>query len=105
SNTTNTYESLNIVWARTAFTCGAANSAVTMGYVTWSSMMLGGSPSQFVWTMTCTSEMSGRASSGMRLIDQMPANTSRATPVNTRKRFRAHHSIVRLITYMPPVAL
>src|SRR5258706_2893884 len=42
--------------------------------------------------------MSGRASSGMWPIDQMPAITSSNTPVNTRNRLRAHHSMVRLIT-------
>src|SRR5882762_8931106 len=98
SKTTKTYESLNIVWARTALTCGAASRAVTIGYVTWSSMMLGGDPSQLVWMMTCTSEISGRASSGMWPIDQMPAITNSKTPVNTRNRLRAHHSMVRLIT-------
>src|SRR5262245_30287765 len=48
--------------------------------------------------ITCTSEMSGSASRGMRLMDQMPAITSRKVPLNTRNRLRAHHSITQLIT-------
>src|ERR1700678_920914 len=31
-------------------------------------------------------------------IAQIPANTNNNTPVKTRKRLRAHHSMVRLIT-------
>src|SRR5438128_7319748 len=61
-------------------------------------MMLGGSPSQLVWIMTWTSEMSGRASSGIRFIDQMPSITSRNVPVNTRKRLCAHQSMIQPIT-------
>src|SRR5882724_12069886 len=48
--------------------------------------------------MTCTSEMSGSASSGIRRRDQIPASTSSSVPVNTRKRFCAHQSIQREIT-------
>src|SRR5437762_8031788 len=48
--------------------------------------------------MTCTSEISGSASRGMRRSDQIPASTRRSVPVNTRKRFRAHLSIQRAIT-------
>src|SRR5260370_12047915 len=51
--------------------------------------------------ITCTSEMSGRASRGIRFMDQMPAITSRKVPVNTRNRLRAHHSMVQLITLHP----
>ena len=47
--------------------------------------------------MTCTSEMSGSASSGIRCRDQIPANTKNKVPVKTRKRLRAHHSIQREI--------
>src|SRR5467141_5270954 len=61
-------------------------------------MILGGSPSHEVWMITCTSEISGRASSGMRRRDQIPARTSSNVPVNTRKRFRAHQSIQLAIT-------
>src|SRR5260370_19386914 len=42
--------------------------------------------------------MSGSASSGMCPMAQMPAITSSNTPVKTRNRLRAHHSMVRLIT-------
>src|SRR6266436_4614005 len=61
-------------------------------------MMLGGSPSQLVWMITWTSEMSGSASSGMWPMAQIPAITNSNTPVKTRNRLRAHHSMTRLIT-------
>src|SRR6266436_8139314 len=61
-------------------------------------MRLGGCPAHGVCTMTCTSEMSGKASSGIRRRDQIPASTSSSVPVNTRKRFCAHQSIQREIT-------
>src|SRR5229473_4456411 len=48
--------------------------------------------------MTCTSEISGSASSGMRRSDQIPASTRSSVPVKTRKRFFAHQSIQRAIT-------
>src|SRR5260370_19594712 len=48
--------------------------------------------------MTCTSEISGRASGGMRRSDQIPASTRSNVPVKTRKRFFAHQSIHRAIT-------
>src|ERR1700683_677247 len=64
-------------------------------------MMLGGSPIQGVWMMTSTSEMSGRASSGICRKAQIPARTSSSVPVKTRKRFRAHQSIHREITSHP----
>src|SRR5262245_55926678 len=64
-------------------------------------MMLGGSPSQLVWTMTSTSEISGSASSGMCPSDQIPAMTRSNVPVKTRNRLRAHHSIIQLITLHP----
>src|ERR1700740_770236 len=51
--------------------------------------------------MTSTSEISGKASSGMRRKVQMPANTRKSVPVKTRKRFRAHQSIHRAITLHP----
>src|SRR5947199_6274479 len=47
--------------------------------------------------MTCTSEISGNASSGMRRSDQIPASTRSSVPVKTRKRFFAHQSIQRVI--------
>src|SRR6267378_3131580 len=48
--------------------------------------------------MTCTSEISGSASSGIRRSDQIPASTRSSVPVKTRKRFFAHQSIQRAIT-------
>src|SRR5215469_8763370 len=51
--------------------------------------------------ITSTSEMSGKASSGMRRNAQMPANTRKSVPVKTMKRFRAHQSIHREITLHP----
>src|SRR6516162_10490214 len=48
--------------------------------------------------MTCTSEISGSASSGTCRSDQIPASTSSSVPVKTRKRFLAHQSIQRVIT-------
>src|SRR5206468_10890744 len=48
--------------------------------------------------MTCTSEISGNASSGMRRSDQIPASTRSNVPVKTRKRFFAHQSIHRATT-------
>src|SRR5438477_10925598 len=65
-------------------------------------MMLGGSPIHIVWTITWTSEMSGRASRGTRCKDHMPAKTSRKVPVKTRKRLRAHQSIQRAIMLHSP---
>src|SRR5215472_2152239 len=60
-------------------------------------MTLGGSPSQGVWITTWTSEMSGRASSGMFCKDRIPAATSAAVAMKTRKRLRTHQSIRREI--------
>src|SRR5213080_3353903 len=51
--------------------------------------------------MTCTSEISGSASKGIRRRDQIPASTSNSVPVKTRKRFFAHQSIQREITLHP----
>src|SRR5689334_11238357 len=47
--------------------------------------------------ITCTSDMSGRASSGMLLSDQMPASTTATVPEKTRNRLLAHHSMIREI--------
>src|SRR5258708_38718507 len=47
--------------------------------------------------MTWTSEMSGRASRGIRFRDQIPDNTSPATAIKTKKRFALHQSITRSI--------
>src|SRR6267142_2324820 len=61
-------------------------------------MRLGGCPAHGVCTMTWTSEISGKASRGIRRNDQIPASTSSSVPVKTRKRFCAHQSIQREIT-------
>src|SRR5215475_1102934 len=64
-------------------------------------MRLGGCPAQLVWTMTCTSEISGSASKGIFRRDQIPASTSSSVATKTRKRFPAHQSIQRAITLHP----
>src|SRR5579859_4688680 len=51
--------------------------------------------------MTCTSEMSGRASRGIRCMDQMPASVRTETPAKTTKRLCSHHSIIREIMLHP----
>src|SRR5580704_10403800 len=51
--------------------------------------------------MTSTSEISGKASSGMRRNTQMPASTRKSVPVKTKKRLRVHQSIHRAITLHP----
>src|SRR5256885_14805863 len=48
--------------------------------------------------MTCTSEMSGSASRGIRRRDQIPESTRSKVAMKTRKRLRAHQSIQREIT-------
>src|SRR5438046_9190908 len=68
-------------------------------------MMFGGSPSQGVWIMTCTSEISGRASTGIWRRDQIPVSTSKKVPVKTRNRLRAHQSIQRAIMLHPPFGI
>src|SRR5882672_1115424 len=60
-------------------------------------MMPGGWPSQLVWMMTCTSDMSGSASRGIWPSDQIPASTTASVPEKTRKRLLAHHSMIREI--------
>src|SRR3989304_1612674 len=64
-------------------------------------MMVGGWPGHSVRTITWTSEMSGSASSGMPRRAKIPASTSKAVPVRTRKRFCAHQPIQRAITLHP----
>src|SRR5215471_9067587 len=64
-------------------------------------MRLGGWPAQLVCTITCTSEISGRASRGIFRNDQVPASTSKSVATKTRKRFSAHQSIQRAITLHP----
>src|SRR6266851_4434617 len=49
-------------------------------------------PIHSVETITCTSEMSGTASSGVRVIAQIPHAVRTMVPTNTRNRFAAHQS-------------
>src|SRR5688572_17342920 len=54
-------------------------------------------PAHSVDTMTCTSEMSGTASTGVAVIAQMPHTVRITVPVNTRNRLRAQASTMRSI--------
>src|SRR5437899_11213618 len=54
-------------------------------------------PVHSVETITCTSEMSGTASSGVLVIAQMPQTVMITVLVNTRNRFDAHQSMIRSI--------
>src|SRR5260370_26862246 len=65
-------------------------------------MMSGGCPSQLVWTMTWTSEVSGRGSGGTGPSARIPASTRPRTPAKTRKRLCAHHSMIREIMALHP---
>ncbi len=86
---------------RTALTRGVARRAETIGYVTWSSIRSGLRPSHSVAMMTCTSEMSGTASSGVRTIAQAPQKPVAAAATSTRKRLRVHQSMMRsTMTYL-----
>src|SRR6266446_2200968 len=60
-------------------------------------------PIHSVETITCTSEMSGTASSGVFVMAQMPHTVRTTVPVNTRNRFEAHQSIVRSIMSIAPL--
>src|SRR5207249_1633538 len=82
---------------RTALTCGVEINADTIGYVIWSSIRSGLRPIHSVETITCTSEMSGTASSGVRVIAQTPHTVTITVPVNTRNRLDAHQSMIRSI--------
>src|SRR5947199_10537929 len=54
-------------------------------------------PIHSVDTITCTSEMSGTASSGVLVIAHAPQSATTSVPVNTRKRLDAHQSMIRSI--------
>src|SRR2546427_762599 len=82
---------------RTDLTCGVEMSADTMGYVIWCSIRSGLRPIHSVETITCTSEMSGTASSGGLVMAQMPDTVRTTVPVKTRNRLDAHQSIIRSI--------
>src|SRR3954465_10103577 len=95
SKITYTYDTPKSVNPRTVLTFGAEISALTIGYVTWSSIRSGLRPIQSVDTITWTSEMSGTASSGVAVAAHTPHAVSTSVPVKTRNRLRAHHSISR----------
>src|SRR6266436_4777326 len=59
-------------------------------------------PIHSVDTITCTSEISGTASSGVRVIAQMPHTVRITVPVNTRNRLVAHQSMIRSIMTIAP---
>src|SRR5882672_7526057 len=54
-------------------------------------------PIHSVDTITCTSEMSGTASTGVCVIAQMPQSVRTMIPVKTTNRLAAHQSMMRLI--------
>src|SRR3981081_415649 len=58
-------------------------------------------PIHSVDTITCTSEISGTASSGVRVIAQMPQTVTITVAVNTRNRLAAHQSMIRSIMVRP----
>src|SRR5919202_6834643 len=59
-------------------------------------------PIHSVETITCTSEMSGTASSGVFVIAQTPQTVRITVPVNTRNRLDAHQSMIRSIMTFAP---
>src|ERR1700719_1317434 len=59
-------------------------------------------PIHSVDTITWTSEISGTASSGVRVIAQMPHTVRMTVPVNTRNRLPAHQSMIRSIMIVAP---
>src|SRR5713101_7539103 len=59
-------------------------------------------PIHSVETITWTSEISGTASSGVRVIAQMPHTVRTTVPVNTRNRLAAHQSMIRSIMTFAP---
>ena len=86
---------------RTVWTRGVEISEVTIGYVTWSSMRSGLRPSHSVTMITCTSEMSGTASSGVRCMAHAPHTARASAPHRTTTRLAAHHAIQRSIIGNP----
>src|SRR5213593_469343 len=82
---------------RTYFTCGAAIMLEMIGYVIWSSIRSGLRPGQSVKTITCTSERSGMASSGLVQSDHTPKAVAKKTRKRTMNRLWALYSMMRLI--------
>src|SRR5262245_30812205 len=87
----------NMLWPRTAVTFGAASRLETIGYVTWSSTRSGLLPIHSVYTITCGSERSGRASTGTLRTASAAATNTAADSTITIPRWEAHHSIKRAI--------
>src|SRR3972149_4309059 len=63
--------------------------------------MVGLRPGHSVYTITCTSDRSGMASSGTSCTAQIPPTTAKPTSKATRKGLWALHSITRLIISPP----
>src|SRR5438552_18454699 len=76
-----------------------------IGYVIWSSIRSGLRPGQSVKTITCTSERSGMASSGLVRSDHTPKAVAKKTRKRTMNRLWALYSMTRLIiSYATSVA-
>ena len=84
----------NIDRPRTSVTPGAASSDDVIGYVTWSSTRSGERPIHSVNTITCGSDRSGMASSGVSRRLHTAAIIAKPTPRNTILRFRALSSMI-----------
>src|SRR5258706_5475425 len=87
---------------RTYCTPGTPRSAVTMGYVTWSSTMSGLRPIHSVETITWVSERSGMASSVVFGKARMPKPAATRIAARVRTRFRAHQAMRRSIIALLP---
>src|SRR3989442_5361757 len=86
---------------RTYCTPGAPRSAVTIGYVIWSSTMSGLRPIHSVETITCVSERSGMASSGVFRSARTPKPAATMTATRVSARFFAHQAMRRPIMEAP----
>ena len=73
-----------------------------IGYVIWSSIRSGLRPGQSVKTITCTSERSGMASSGLVRSDHTPKAVAKKTRKRTMNRLWALYSMTRLIISYAP---
>ncbi len=59
--------------------------------------MSGACSRKSVWMITCTSDRSGIASSGVEVMAHSPAPTSTAVASRTRNRLRSDHEMIQLI--------
>src|SRR6058998_1506429 len=82
---------------RTYCTPGTPRSAVTIGYVIWSSTISGLRPIHSVETITWVSERSGIASTGVFRNARTPKAAATRTATMVSARFRAHHAMRRSI--------